>query len=128
MLDDDISQDKIDTLVTYTLAFYTTMKVKIIRPGDEIVGKNKRIPKNFIDHFGIKTRDGLGFGRQVNTTSFLNALKTLVPTDAYCVQCVTNQDLYPGPSWVFCYGWALFQARVGIFSFRRYENQDTKIF
>lgn len=76
--------------MTYTKAFYTTMQVKILRPGDDIVGKNKKIPKNFVDHFGIKTRDGTGYGRQINAISFLNVLKTLVPTDAYCVQCVTN--------------------------------------
>jgi len=124
LLDNDISKDRIDTLVTYTSAFYTSMQVKILRPGDEINGKGKRIPKNFIEHYGIKTRDGTGYGRQINTISFLNVLKTIVPNDAYCVQCVTNQDLYPGPKWNFVYGWAYFQARVGVFSFRRYENDD----
>jgi len=90
LLNDDISKDRIDTLVRYTLAFYTSMNVKILRPGDMIPGKDKRIPKDFIDYYNIKTREERGYGRQINAISFLNVLKTLVPADAYCVQCVTN--------------------------------------
>jgi len=36
--------------------------------------------------------------------------------------CITNSDLYPNPNWNFVFGWALYQARVGVFSFCRYKQ------
>lgn len=50
-------------------------------------------------------------------------MKTCVPKDAYCVMGITLQDLYPGPSWNYVYGWATYRARVGIFSFLRWDHE-----
>lgn len=34
---------------------------------------------------------------------------------------LTMKDLYPQPSWAFCFGWASFTEGVGAFSFCRYD-------
>ncbi len=45
-----------------------------------------------------------------------------VPKDAYCVMGITLNDIYPGDNWNFVYGWAKYKARVGIFSFLRWDD------
>ena len=45
-----------------------------------------------------------------------------MPEDAYCVMGITLEDIYPGDSWLFVYGWAKYKARVGIFSFLRFDE------
>ena len=30
------------------------------------------------------------------------------PKDAYAMLAITNHDLYPQPSWSFCFGWAMY--------------------
>jgi hypothetical protein len=35
---------------------------------------------------------------------------------------ITLQDIYPADSWLFAYGWAKYKARVGIFSFLRFDE------
>jgi archaemetzincin len=34
---------------------------------------------------------------------------------------ITLQDLYPGNNWVYCFGWAMYKARTGVFSFLRFD-------
>ena len=34
---------------------------------------------------------------------------------------ITMEDLYPGPTWNYVFGWAMYQARTGVFSFVRYD-------
>jgi hypothetical protein len=34
---------------------------------------------------------------------------------------ITLNDIYPGDNWNFVYGWAKYKARVGIFSFLRWD-------
>jgi archaemetzincin len=60
-------------------------------------------------------------GRQYRSPDILAALKERVPDDAYCLIAVTQSDLYPGPSWNFVFGEALLYARVGVYSFARYD-------
>lgn len=36
---------------------------------------------------------------------------------------ITLKDIYPGDSWNFVYGWAKYKARVGIFSFLRWDDE-----
>ena len=45
----------------------------------------------------------------------------LVPLDAYCMLTITMEDLYPGNSWNYVFGWAMYKARTGVFSFLRYD-------
>lgn len=51
-------------------------------------------------------------------------MKTCIPNDAYCVMGITLKDIYPGPNWNYVYGWATYKARVGIFSFARWNEED----
>jgi archaemetzincin len=34
---------------------------------------------------------------------------------------ITMEDLYPGPTWSYVFGWAMYQARTGVFSFIRFD-------
>jgi hypothetical protein len=34
---------------------------------------------------------------------------------------ITMQDLYPGDSWNYVFGWAMYKARTGVFSFLRFD-------
>jgi archaemetzincin len=36
---------------------------------------------------------------------------------------ITMEDLYPGDNWVYCFGWAMYKARTGVFSFLRFDPQ-----
>ena len=40
---------------------------------------------------------------------------------------LTKEDLYPGPQWLWCFGWASFTAGVSSFSFKRYGPDFDKI-
>jgi archaemetzincin len=51
----------------------------------------------------------------------LNFLKAGVPRDAFSVIAITMEDLYPEPSWNFVFGQASLRARVGVYSFARYD-------
>ncbi len=33
------------------------------------------------------------------------------------------EDLYPGPKWNYVFGWAMYKARTGVFSFLRYDSK-----
>jgi len=37
---------------------------------------------------------------------------------------ITMEDLYPGPKWNYVFGWAMYQARTGVFSFVRYDPKQ----
>lgn len=41
----------------------------------------------------------------------------------HCVMGITLNDIYPGDNWNFVYGWAKYKARVGIFSFLRWDDE-----
>jgi len=38
---------------------------------------------------------------------------------------ITMDDLYPGDNWSYVFGWAMYQARTGVFSFLRYDPSFT---
>jgi len=59
--------------------------------------------------------------KQVLTDDILSLLERNLPRDAFCVQAVTMEDLYPEPSWNFVFGQASLIDRVGVFSFARYD-------
>lgn len=49
-------------------------------------------------------------------------MQKIVPKDAYCVMGITLKDIYAGKNWNYVYGWAKYVARVGIFSFLRWDE------
>lgn len=59
--------------------------------------------------------------RQILTSDILDLLEKKLPKDAFCVLGITMEDLYPDPSWNFVFGQASIQARVGVYSFARYD-------
>jgi archaemetzincin len=59
--------------------------------------------------------------RQLLAPDILDLLKEKLPPDAYCLQAITMEDLYPEPSWNFVFGEASLRERVGVFSFARYD-------
>jgi archaemetzincin len=61
------------------------------------------------------------FGKQYLAQDILSFMKRKVPKDAYCVMGVTLKDIYAGVNWNYVYGWAKYVARVGIFSFLRWD-------
>ncbi len=69
----------------------------------------------------IKKREGY-YSDQYLAQDILAFMEKQVPKDAYCVMGVTIHDIYPGDSWLFVYGWAKYKARVGIFSFLRFDD------
>lgn len=59
--------------------------------------------------------------RQLLTTVIMDFLRTRLPSDAFCLLGITMEDLYPDPSWNFVFGQAWPEARVGVYSFARYD-------
>jgi archaemetzincin len=72
----------------------------------------------------VTSRDREMFGRTVRqylTEDILHqVLMPAVPRDAYCLQGVTMEDLYPEPSWNYVFGQAMLTHRVGIYSLVRF--------
>ena len=62
--------------------------------------------------------------RQVLTTDVVDYLRRRLPEDAFCMVGMTGSDLYPKPSWNFVFGQAWPKERTGIYSFRRYVEDD----
>ena len=59
--------------------------------------------------------------RQILTHDVLNLLRTMLPSDAFCILAITMEDLYPDPSWNFVFGQASLTERIGVYSFARYD-------
>ena len=59
--------------------------------------------------------------RQILTKDVLDILRKRLPDDGFCILALTMEDLYPQPSWNFCFGQASLVHRVGVFSFARYN-------
>jgi archaemetzincin len=77
-----------------------------------------------MEKYEIPSREGHNHGpRQYLATNILRKTIELVPNDAYCMLTITMQDLYPGPKWAYCFGWAMYKARTGVFSFLRFDTQ-----
>jgi archaemetzincin len=58
---------------------------------------------------------------QFKTSAILSMLADLLPSDAFCMCCVTMQDLFAGKSDSFTGGMAAGGSRVGVFSMCRYD-------
>jgi len=48
-------------------------------------------------------------------------MKSYKPMNAYGMIAITNNDLYPGPKWNYCFGWASFTEGVATNSFCRFD-------
>lgn len=82
----------------------------------------RKAPDDFLGT-EITSRDGYG-GKQYQCCGqggILNKLPAHRPSDSYSCLCITTKDLYPGPKWGFCFGWASYTEGVGAFSFRRFD-------
>ena len=104
--------------------------VEVIKAGQVIPGQSatmgypRRVPEDFLDS-EITSRDG-DYGQTQYATcgknGILNRLVRYRPRDSYAMLCITMWDLYPGPNWNFCFGWASYTEGVGAFSFCRYDS------
>ena len=75
-----------------------------------------------MEMYQIPNREREGF-RQYMATTILKKTIPLVPNDAYCMLTITMQDLYPGNNWSYCFGWASYTSRSGVFSFLRFDPE-----
>lgn len=67
---------------------------------------------------------------QVNAGKILHSMRSMVPSDAFCVAGITMCDLYPRESWNFVFGLANLAGKCGVYSLARYlsnfgETQTT---
>jgi len=58
---------------------------------------------------------------QMLTGDILNLLYRRLPDDAFALLGITMTDLYPAPDWNYVFGQASLRARVGVYSFARYD-------
>ena len=97
--------------------------VLILKPGDAIPGKNMNIPKDFLSLITNRKNDW-NDTTQYKTCGkggFLTVMPQFKPQNSYAMLSLTMKDLYPQPSWGFCFGWASFTEGVGAFSFCRFD-------
>ena len=99
--------------------------VEILKGGQTITNKKSqsiRVPENFLEE--VKSREGYEEVMQYKTCGSDGTLTKMAkyrPKDSYALQMITMKDLYPGPNWAFCFGWASYTEGVGSFSFCRYD-------
>ena len=121
---DSFTADQIAKFKLYCEAFYHGVAgVEILKAGENIPGQNRKIPANFLDN-EVEHRKGYHNKTQYRTcgkTGILTQLPKYRPRDAYSTLLITMKDLFPQPSWSFCFGWASFTEGVGAFSFCRYD-------
>ena len=77
---------------------------------------------NFETELGSIKKRKEAYGDQYLAQDILAYMEKRVPKDAYCVMGIALKDIYPGDTWDFVYGWAKYKARVGIFSFLRWDT------
>jgi len=98
----------VERLRAYTAAFFQ-MDVEVLSPLT-------------LSDYNVTTRINLFTRkRQILTKDVLNLLRKRLPDDEFCILALTMEDLYPQPSWNFCFGQASLVHRVGVFSFARYD-------
>ena len=104
----DTNAPSLDQLLQFTAAFFM-MEVVVLPPSD--------LAQNH-----IRSRQNPWTGqRQLLTSDILDALQARLPKDAFALLGITMTDLYPEPSWNFVFGQASLRARVGVYSFARYD-------
>ena len=80
------------------------------------------LPPKKIDGLNLTTRKNPHSGNlQLLTGDVLALLRKELPGDAFALVGITLTDLYPLPSWNYVFGQAMPAARVGVYSFARYD-------
>jgi archaemetzincin len=92
---------------SYVEAFYHGLECKFVMPENR---------ETFMKDLGVRER-GEDDYLQWNVWDVINKTPAMLPKDAYCMLTVTMDDLYPYDSWSYCFGWASFVKRTGVFSF-----------
>ena len=104
----EMPQEFLDNISLYCQSFFYPMQVKLIK----IVSLEKLKVKSRIQYDKIQYHTG-----QINSK-----IVKYVPKDAHCLISVLLDDLYPGESWNYVFGEALYEERVGVFSFARFSD------
>lgn len=103
----DMPQEFLDNISLYCQCFFYPMQVKLIKIVSlEELNVKKRI------HYKLQYHSG-----QINSKMI-----KYIPKDAHCLISILLDDLYPGQSWNYVFGEALYKKRVGVFSFARFSE------
>jgi len=84
--------------------------------------KTAILPAVEMEALNPKTRNVDG-RTQYRTVDLLSRIQTLVPADGYSVIALTNEDLFTESEQEFSFGYASLVARVGVYSFARFDPQ-----
>ena len=121
---DSFTEDQLAKFKLYCSAFYHGIAgVEILKAGSKIPGKgDKKVPANFLES-EIESREGFEAKqyRCRGKDGILMKMPKYRPSDNYAMLLCTMKDLYPQPSWAFCFGWATYDGGVGCVSFARYD-------
>jgi archaemetzincin len=98
----------LDQLRRFTAAFF--MMEVVVLPPSGLAGTHI-----------TSRRNPLTGQTQLLTRDILHALEARLPKDAFALLGITMTDLYPDPRWNFVFGQASTRARVGVYSFARYN-------
>ena len=111
LMDNTFSDEQVAKYQMYAQAFFPGTKMGVIKKGD------------FLTKARIANREGFEAKQYqcCGKDGILQKLPTYKPLDHYAILGVTNNDLYPGPRWNYCFGWASYTEGVGTFSFCRYD-------
>ncbi|MGB1013400.1 MAG: archaemetzincin, partial [Nannocystaceae bacterium] len=84
--------------------------------------KTAILPAVEIEALNPKTRNVDG-RTQYRTVDLLSRIRPLLPADGYSVIALTNEDLFTESGQEFSFGYASLNARVGVYSFARFDPQ-----
>ena len=100
-------QEFLDNISLYCQSFFYPMQIKLIK----IVS---------LETLNVKSRINVKI--QYHTGKISSKMVKYVPNDAHCLISILLDDLYPGESWNYVFGEALYDKRVGVFSFARFGD------
>ena len=83
----------------------------------------RRVPEDFVTECNITLRQNRCGTLQLNASDIINNLALFKPKDAYCLLGITNTDIYPQENWDFIFGYTNITAKIGVFSFARYDPE-----
>ena len=111
LIDDTFKDTDVAKYKKYAQAFFPGAVIDILKK------------PTFLEDEEIEHREGWQAHqyRACGSSGILVKMKKYKPADCYATLAMTNNDLYPGPKWNFCYGWASYTEGVGTFSFCRYD-------
>ncbi len=110
---DALGEQDLELISYYCSAFFNT-EVKLLKP----------LP---VDPNRIRSRQNSYTDEpQLHAGDILKLLDQNKPEDAYATIAFTTIDLYPDESWNFVFGLANLRESVGVFSFARYGDRETR--